>query len=455
MKKAVILFLLLLCKLALQAQESERNLTVSDIQKSGCISNSRGAEAQDVLLPVIILEKEGNVLNVELQSFWNNCGTWRYDITAELLDGWKGASYSDSVTVKIVPYIPRKYDCSCPYNVSFKLQGLESNTFYLTCWCFDLKVDLTEGVPLVLANTTEQVNVDGTYYQLYKNFNQAIVNIGSSEWKGEVSIPSEITYQNQTYTVIGTSYHAFNSLQELTKINIPSTIKDFDSKLYNINDDMPSNPFYSCLALDAVEVEEGNAAVQSIGGVMYDKRVTTLWAYPAGLSKKAYKVPDGVKTLAACSFGNCSNLTSIELPSGLTTIGEAAFNHCASLEKLDIPESVTRIDTYAFDKTQLTDLYIRGVIDSAYVYKDYGAGSMFSGISPNTKIYVLPSEVERYQSIFGGTFYPLPPADRTQDIRLIEDSRVSPAEAFDLQGRRLNAEPKHGVYIKNGKKVVK
>ncbi len=26
---------------------------------------------------------------------------------------------------------------------------------------------------------------------------------------------------------------------------------------------------------------------------------------------------------------------------------------------------------------------------------------------------------------------------------------------FDLQGRRLNAEPKHGVYIKNGKKVVK
>ena len=26
---------------------------------------------------------------------------------------------------------------------------------------------------------------------------------------------------------------------------------------------------------------------------------------------------------------------------------------------------------------------------------------------------------------------------------------------FDLQGRRLNAEPRHGVYIKNGKKVVK
>ena len=28
-------------------------------------------------------------------------------------------------------------------------------------------------------------------------------------------------------------------------------------------------------------------------------------------------------------------------------------------------------------------------------------------------------------------------------------------DIFNLQGRRLNAEPKHGVYIKNGKKVVK
>ena len=28
-------------------------------------------------------------------------------------------------------------------------------------------------------------------------------------------------------------------------------------------------------------------------------------------------------------------------------------------------------------------------------------------------------------------------------------------ELFDLQGRRLTTEPKHGVYIRNGKKVVK
>ena len=26
---------------------------------------------------------------------------------------------------------------------------------------------------------------------------------------------------------------------------------------------------------------------------------------------------------------------------------------------------------------------------------------------------------------------------------------------FDLQGRRLNTEPKHGMYIQNGKKVMR
>ena len=44
---------------------------------------------------------------------------------------------------------------------------------------------------------------------------------------------------------------------------------------------------------------------------------------------------------------------------------------------------------------------------------------------------------------------------QTQEIRIIEDSRLSPAETFDLQGRRIQDNPKHGVYIKNRKKVVK
>ena len=453
MKTIKLLILLLL--VGIQSQGQNRMLTVSDIQDSGCLSYVRAEGAQNTNSPAIVLEKEGNVLSVELQYFVNNCGTRLFDMAAELHDGWKGASYSDSVVVQIVPVIPRQSDCSCPYNVSFKVQGVESNKLYLTCWWYDGLVELTEGEPLVLENVTEIINVDGAKYRLIKNFNQAILQNASLAWEGEFRIPSEITYQEQTYPVIGFQYYTFHSKQKLTKVTIPSTIKTFRYKIENTNDDDYVNPFSNCLALETIEVEEGNAALQSINGVLFDKKNSALLAYPAASNPKAYKVPDGVKILASSAFNNCSNLTSIEMPLGLKSIGYGAFENCTSLKTLDIPESVTRIEECAFMGTQLTELYIRGVIDSIYLYRDPIIDyHLFGGISPNTKIYVLPSEVERYESIFGRTFYPLPSSEQPQNIReLTTTPAVSPI--FDLQGRRLNTEPKHGVYIRNGKKVVK
>lgn len=43
-----------------------------------------------------------------------------------------------------------------------------------------------------------------------------------------------------------------------------------------------------------------------------------------------------------------------------------------------------------------------------------------------------------------------------EDIHVISDEDESGKQGiFDLQGRQLNAEPTHGIYIKNGKKYVK
>lgn len=43
-----------------------------------------------------------------------------------------------------------------------------------------------------------------------------------------------------------------------------------------------------------------------------------------------------------------------------------------------------------------------------------------------------------------------------EDIHVISDEGESGKQGiFDLQGRQLNAEPTHGIYIKNGKKYVK
>lgn len=43
-----------------------------------------------------------------------------------------------------------------------------------------------------------------------------------------------------------------------------------------------------------------------------------------------------------------------------------------------------------------------------------------------------------------------------EDIHVVSDEGENGKQGiFDLQGRKLDAEPTHGIYIKNGKKYVK
>ena len=42
-----------------------------------------------------------------------------------------------------------------------------------------------------------------------------------------------------------------------------------------------------------------------------------------------------------------------------------------------------------------------------------------------------------------------------QDIQVISGNGTARTGIYDLQGRKLNEEPAHGIYIKNGKKHVK
>ncbi|MCL2078517.1 MAG: leucine-rich repeat protein [Oscillospiraceae bacterium] len=64
-----------------------------------------------------------------------------------------------------------------------------------------------------------------------------------------------------------------------------------------------------------------------------------------------------ITEIAAETFQQCSNLTSIVLPEGITAIGSYAFSN-TKLSAIDLPESLTKIGGYAFQRTQLTDIII-------------------------------------------------------------------------------------------------
>ena len=141
MKKLLFFFILMLAPMLASAQ------TVSYVESGGCLSETRGDESLRV--PTIILTKEGSTLSVQLLNYESNCATQDFKVSSSI--------YSESgiyrVSVNVDPVIPDGDGvwCVCPFNVSFTINGLESNSFYFYYLWYNGKVELTEGEPMVMA----------------------------------------------------------------------------------------------------------------------------------------------------------------------------------------------------------------------------------------------------------------------------------------------------------------
>ena len=515
MKRTLLFLACVLTSITMLAQD---DLTVGDMQNSGCLLRARG---ENEPLPTIVLTKEGSVLSVQLLNYESNCATSDFNVTSTVSGDSDGEPYS--VNINVVPHLPdgEAMDCICPYNVSFTVREVEASSFHLSCWWYEGQVTLEEGKPLVLEDIWEEVTIDGMKYKLRKAMSRAMLVDGSSQ-KGEVRIPSELNYEGKDYSVTSIGKSAFTENMNLTKVFIPQTIMNMD-----LSNDVGfySNPFYGCTALQSIEVEEGNPAVCSVDGVLFNKEKTKLLSYPAGATQTSYTVPEsvtwieplafsysqhlrevtltdnvtalgysafydcksleevrlpsrleiladhlfencqrlksvtipqgvtyiGLKTFYGCTsltsvtmpesvtstnysvfegctslesvtlspnlerimnnmFTNCSSLKEIIIPNCVTMVGSDAFKNCSALTSLDLPKSVNRLGSSIFAGCKLKSLYIRGVIDSHWM-----SPVIFLDMDTHTKLYVLQSEVEKFQEIYRGPVYPLPEVQEDPD----------------------------------------
>ena len=388
MKKITLTLIAISLFIVKSTKAQEEDLIASEPISSGCLSQTRGAE--ESALPTIKLTKEGSILSVDLLNYSSNCGTTGFEVENKKLGGSNG---TPSVVISVVPVIPAPMDCICPFNISYTVRGLEKNKFYLTCWWFDGQVELTEGEPLVLEYKTEDVVIDGLKYRLLKTSHQAKL-LYQIPWNNEaeiIQIPSEVEYEGENYTVTTIVEELFGSNNTIKKIIIPKTIKNTE---FGSLEEIPSNPFSSCLSLETIEVEEGSPVFSSVDGVLFSTDKKTLIGYPAGSPRESYTVPDGVKTakiaaffnsqhlkkivltndmetlglsvfgygknleevilssnikeLPSYIFRNCKKLNSVFIPKGVTTIASSAFEGCISLESISLPESVATVGTAAF-----------------------------------------------------------------------------------------------------------
>lgn len=320
-----------------------------------------------------------------------------------------------------------------------------------------------------LPDSPPAVTIDGLLYKLYNDSHTAMIaNVNS--WEGELEIPEQVMYDNQTYTVNKIEWLAFEVCKTLTKVKIPKTVTDIQ---HYAGYEVCKNPFRGCTSLETIEVDEENPTMCSYDGVLFSKDKSKLYCYPAGAKAKKYNVPNGVTWIGGNAFAHNLYLHTIEIPNSVTFMGFGSFEGCRNLKSIRLSENLKYLDAYTFDNceslhvidipenvsgfaesvfrwTHLNTLVVRGIFPGNLRY------DTFYFVSDSMIIYAQTSEVPKFKKVFSGTVLPL--NEYTDGIIAPQnanaDSAISPP-LYDLQGRPQHKPQVKGVYIRQGRKVVK
>lgn len=181
------------------------------------------------------------------------------------------------------------------------------------------------------------------------NFDGDVTKIGEEAFKDchsltGISIPESVTVID---------VYAFLHCSNLTNITIPNSVT-------RIND----WAFHSCSALTSVTIPNSVSTLEQNAFVDCENLARFYGKYasedgrclivngvlnsfaPAGLTN--YNIPDGVTSIGAQAFMNCSYLLNITIPDSVSSIRLQAFWGCSSLTDVIIPDSVNHIYSYAF-----------------------------------------------------------------------------------------------------------
>lgn len=257
------------------------------------------------------------------------------------------------------------------------------------------------------------------------------------------------------------------------------------------------NVFYYCSNLNTIEVAAENNHYKSVDGVLFDKELNTLYAYPIVKDGEEYTipnsvtsieetaffknatlvkitVPESVTNIGAGAFGYCNKLKDIELPNSLISIRERAFYQCENISNVKIPKSVTTINYWAFfGCSSLKSLEIQSPIVTIDSQAFYNCDSLTSvvcyavvpvetkytdifGVNTYTfaTLYVPEESIDTYRnsSYCWGKFQNIKPLSQYSDIQAVTLSgeTTAPSEIYDLNGARVYKDLENlapGIYV--------
>lgn len=229
--------------------------------------------------------------------------------------------------------------------------------------------------------------------------------INSSLFSGCISLESFLFSDKVTKIDLS----AFENCGKLKSINLPSSLESIGS-----------NAFYGCESLEAINIPAGvteigsdcfslchslteftvepmneNYAVKD--GVLFDKDITKLIAFP-GAYVGEYTVPDSVQSIGSSAFTGADGLISILIPKNVNYIPYRVFSQCKYLKEITVDSNnraYKSMDGVLFEKYSPTLHSCPNAKQGEYVIPDgiktigYDA---FSGCAMLTEIKI-PDEV--------------------------------------------------------------
>lgn len=356
----------------------------------------------------------------------------------------------------------------------------------------------------------EVVTVDDINYQLFYDSRTAKVSSNNTTVSGDVMIPDTAIYSSVGFRVTEIDYNAFSRNQNMTTVTIPNSVTRIGSHAFfkcenltavtisNSVTSIEQEAFLQCKSLSSVTLSNSLKSLDyyvfsqcaSLETIHIPASVTSISQfafYPTDLSSisidaenpvydsrdncnavietatnglymgiKTTVIPKGVTHIQDIAFYFCRGLSSITVPEGVTEIGGQAFYACLNLTDVSLPSTLTSIGNLAFggcDKLQtVTSLnpVPPTIQDETFQYRNhilrvpYGCKEVYANATYWKDHFYLIEEMEAPLAV--------------QGISVGEDPNVP---IFDLSGRQIrhsSADTRHlpyGIYIREGKKVVK
>ena len=183
------------------------------------------------------------------------------------------------------------------------------------------------------------------------------------------------------------------------------------------------------------------------------------YAFQGFTKLNSVKLPKSITQIGSNAFSR-TGLMMIEIPDKVTSVGGDAFAYCSNLTTVIIGKGAKTFSQGAFYESKVKNVYVKAATPpsvSSYLFNS------------NPTIHVYASSLEAYQNSawaeYGTIVGDLEEWEQEQTTN-IDRPTPTPSrnggEVYDLSGRKINShlspvnsQLKKGVYIVNGKKVLK